>query len=47
MKDKSIDTIFGYIIIGVLGYFVVKALFPYLLMAILGLLMLRYLNHRK
>jgi hypothetical protein len=47
MNDKSIDKVFGYVVIGVVGYFVVRALFPYLLFAVIGLLALRFLKQQK
>jgi hypothetical protein len=47
MDDKQIEKTFSYIVIAVIGYFIVKAFFPYLIMAVIGLLVLRHFNHKK
>ena len=47
MNNKQIEKILGYVVIAVIGYFIVKALFPYLILAVVGLLGLRLLNQRK
>lgn len=46
MSDKQIEKILGYVVIGVVGYFIVKEFFPYLLMAVAGLFILKYLNRK-
>jgi hypothetical protein len=47
MHNKQIEKILGYVVIAVVGYFIVKALFPYLILAVVGLLGLRLFNQRK
>jgi hypothetical protein len=47
MHNKQIEKILGYVVIAVVGYFIVKALFPYLILSVVGLLGLRLLNQRK
>ena len=42
MNDKQIEKVFGYVVVMVVGYFIVRAFLPYLLMAVAGLLVLRY-----
>jgi len=44
--NKSIDKIFGYLVIAVLGYFIVKVFFSYLILAVIGLLILKYINRK-
>ena len=46
MNDKHINTILGYMVIAVIGYFIVKALFPYLLFTVIGLLIFKYINRK-
>lgn len=46
MNDKHINTILGYMVIAVIGYFIVKAFFPYLLFAVAGLLILKFINRK-
>ena len=46
MNHRSIDKIFGYMVIAVVGYFVVGAMLPYLIMGIIGLLALRFLKRK-
>jgi hypothetical protein len=37
---------FGYVVIAVIGYFIVKVFFPYLLFAVIVLLILKYINRK-
>jgi len=46
MNDKQIEKILGYVVLAVIGYFIVKAFFPYLIMAVAGLLILKYLKRK-
>ncbi len=47
MNDKSIERIIGYGAIAVIGYFVVGALLPYLIVGVIALLILRFYRHQK